>query len=488
MDNRLIAPLAAIATVLVTIVLSMQIGMAGLAVPLAVFSAIILTSRPRMLLALFWIVTILAPSLEAFIAPTYIKAIEQGIGLYILSILVAELIINRTVIPGTKLVTRIVLVLLVWVGIAHVINRVPARAFGLYVLTYLKHIWLFYFTVRHLRPEDGRAVFRIMLGSFAIQIAFNLAFYAGLNPLPYVLGRGAADASLGTVGDAHSVGYYMITCIVVLVAYLRLVPSFPAKVAACAGALLALVQFFFTFTMHGYPFLVGALGLQHLMSRRSSIRQMLGIIAVTTPLFACLVFLFSMAAFSGLERTILTKGSFRHQWRRIRYGPKWEAYEEVFLHGAHYYRYPLVGAGAGNYTSHTAYLGGRPLSRLPHMFYFYRTWDPLVRMGGSIMAVPRTGYISLYGELGPLGLLLYWGLYVIAAVRIMRQARNGSYREPHRQALAEAFVPVMLFFLILNVLVDRAAMLHLNLGLWIWAGALWNPSPAEAETAEVTAV
>jgi hypothetical protein len=151
--------------------------------------------------------------------------------------------------------------------------------------------------------------------------------------------------------------------------------------------------------------------------------------------------------------------------------------------------YPLLGGGPGNYTSRTAFLTGRPLAQLPHMFDLYISSDPgYTSARTSVLASPRTGYITLWGELGPAGMLLYWGMYVYAAVRVWRQSRRRLYVDPHRHILAQAFVPSVIAFLIVNALRDIGVVLVLNVGLWIWAAAVWNADEPPGDEAPPSGV
>ena len=478
MNAKLIAPVAIAGMLIVTVALCNVVGFLGLIVPPVVLVALLLSGNPRRLLTVFWVITIIAPTVEMFLPPMLVKIVEQVSGLYLLCILVGSYILAKRKIPGVDRMNVILFALLALTGISGIVNRVPAKPVFFYLLTYMKHFWVFYFAVRYFSPESGRGVFRVMLATFLVQMAANITVYAGINPVPRMLGRSFVDFSVGTVGGAGAVGYYMMTCVIVIVAYMRYEKSVGVRVGSCILLLLSLIQFFFTFTMHAYPLLIGGLGIHYLFASPKIGNKLLKAVSGAMLLSAVLMVLFAIGPFEGLERQVTTLGSWRRQWERVRYGPKREAYEHVFLRASEHVRYPFIGGGPGNYTSRIAFLCRRPLATLPHLFYVYETMDNKARMGGSIIAAPRTGYITTYGELGPLGLLLYWGVYVYALLHIGRQARAGGYEETHRQVLAEAFVPTMVSFLLLNVLTDRAVDPHLNLGLWIWAGCVWNVSPS----------
>lgn len=478
--NR-IAPIAMAAMTVAVIVAVNLFGYAGLAIPTLVLVSLPLVSRPKWLLLLFWSVTLLAPAAKVVLPSLAINAIEQGAGLFLLGVLLGDHIITRRSTQGTRFMTRATLGLCSVMVIAAIVNRVPPVAVLLYVLTYTKHLWAFYFTVRYLSARDGRAVFRVILFSLALQIVFNLFAVAGVNPLPRLMVRSYADFHVGTVGGAHGVGYLMVAGVLLMAALFRNSRSLSGIAAAVCGIVAMLVQFFFTFTMHAYPLLAGGLAVQHFWFSRRSIGRTARTVLLAITFGSVLGMLFSLERFETLREQLTSEQAVAKYWERVRYGAKYESYRQVFLHPGRHIRYGWLGAGPGNYTSRTAFLHGRPLSRLPHLFHIYEAMDPTVRRGGSILVSTRTGLIALWGELGPAGTLLYLWMYVYAAMRILRQRRSGLYRDPYRIMLAEAFVPVMCIFLLLNTIVDHLASLHLNVGIWIWAACLWNPPPADGQ-------
>jgi hypothetical protein len=457
-----------------------QFGPVGTALPIFMFAIIILWSRPRMLLALYWMTLLFIPTLEIVWPSPLVKYIEQGFALCLFAVLVGDLIITSETVSNTRSVARAMFFLLALAGVATIVNKVPAKPVAFYLLTYMKHFILFFFAVRYLRPQDSRFMFRLMMLSFAIQLMFNLAYYLGVNPLPRIIWRGFADASIGTVGSCNIVGYLMLATIFILIAYARNLPGLRAKWLGFVGSTVAFAQLVLTYTMHAYPLLALALGVQYaLFGRRSLFRVLRGVAAVSL-----VVGVVAAAILNGPAGRTAHLGFrpwvWQYQWDRMLHGPKIEAYREVILHGSRHLRYPLLGAGPGNYTSNIAFITGRPLALLPHMFYRYEAIERQnVSMGGSILTMTRTGLLSLWGELGPFGALVFWGIYVVAGIHVARLRRRGEYRDPYRKVLAEGFVPAIFVVFILNFLNESVAIPQLNIGLWIWAGAVWTPCPTD---------
>ncbi|MBN1556664.1 MAG: hypothetical protein JW951_00800 [Lentisphaerae bacterium] len=478
-STRIIAPIAAVVTLLAAVAFWNVLGPIGGAAPAIFFVAAMLLSKPKALLLSFWAVTLFIPTIEILAPPLLVKILEQTFGVALLGVLLADAVIQRKRLPGTQVMNGLVIGFLATAAISAFINRVPAMPLAFYLLTYTKHYWVFYFALRFLEPKDCRMIFRVMLVSFAVQFPFNLAYYVGLNPLPNMIWRRFVDASIGTVGACNVVGYFMLACICLLIAYGRRA-ALRNRVKAFVFGVVAFVQFFFTYTIHAYPLLAGAVVMQYALFRKratGTLARIVLILGVTLLLMAALV---SVGPLSHASRQIFSVDTWRYNWERMKEGPKLEAYREVLLRGSRYLNYPFLGGGPGNYTSNIAFIMNRPLAQLPHMFYRYEALDRRrVSMGGSILSMTRTGVIALWGEVGPVGFFLFWGAYVYAGWRVWRQTRNGRYHSRCRQALAEAFVPVMTVYMILNVITEMVPIHQLNLGLWIWAAAVWNGDAPE---------
>lgn len=476
----------AIAAFFILVIVACQMfGFTGLVLPAALFPLLILATHPRRLLMLFWVVTLFTPTAEILLPDFYVKITEQVFGLYLLAILLGHLIITREQIPGVRPANRFLIPLLCLMFVSAIINRVPAVPVLFYCLTYLKHFWVFYFCLAFLRKDDIRPLFHVLLLSFGVQIAFNLACWVGINPLPAMLGRGLVDSNMGTLGSSHYVGYYMITCMFVLVAWFFKAPSLAEKIFTTVGMMLTAGQFYLTYTMHAYPLLAAGMVVQYLASTR---RVSLRLLKLSPAIIAAFMVVLAFAAIRPETvdaAKFLSPDLWKERWQQMRRGFKGQAYEQVVFNASEHLPYPFFGGGPGNYTSNIAAIMRRPLAMRPHLAYLSYTVDPSARRiasYGSVLNSTAGGYLALWGELGPLGFLLYWGFYIYAGIRVWRNARRGLYHDHYRQILADAFVPVTAVMVAINAIIDSVPMLHLTLGYWIWAAALWNPESDASET------
>jgi len=485
MNPKLLPLIATLATVIAALVLCNIFGLMGLVLVPLFFAAAMLVSQPKKVLLLFWIMTLITPTADRLLPEFFVKVVEQMFGLYLLAIIVFASIITRQPIPGTKVVNRILVGLLTLMAISAVANKVPPSSVLFYMLTYMKHFWIFYYTLRFVEDKDSRKMFWAIIVTFGIQVLFNVASYLGLNPIPYVFRRGFADASLGTLGGSHYVGYYMIACMFLLIACFKQFPSIRHQLMSLLGTCVALVQFVLTFTLHAYPFLVGGLAFQHVLFSRRSLGALLKTLPVLSLLAVLGILFFAAGPWAYDMDQYLSLDPWIRQLDVVRRGYKGQAYKEIFLRASDHLPYPFLGGGPGNYSSSIAGFLGRPLSRLPHLAYLWFATDPSARLqleSGSIMYGTGSGMIALWGELGPLGLLLYWGFYVYAGGRVWRQTRAGLYTNMYKRVMAEAFVCIVPMMLGINILIDAIALLPLTLGFWIWAACVWNPSENETAT------
>jgi len=482
MNQKLMSIIVVVVAMAVTIVVSEVIGIGGILITFGALMGVMLTTRPKVVLIVFWIFALFADTTVLFTGGFVNKVIEQILGLYVLVLLLARMALAGTPLRGTKVFNWILAPLLALILVSGLANRVPALSFVFFILTYMKHFWIFYFAIQCLDGEDSPRIFLCMLLSFGIQLLFNLAFYVGLNPLPAMFGRRFIDSALGTLGSAHFVGYYMLACTLLLVAFLKRAQGLKTRVLLFAGVLTALVQFYLTFTMHAYPLLIAAIVFQYIVFNRRLIMAVMQVVALGAVFVCLLMLLVAIGPLSGHIGTNLSPESWGRRWHQVRSGYKGHAYEHVFLRSSLYLQHPLLGGGPGNYTSSTARLTNRPLSTLPHLagpFYLYTSAVKDITAFGSVIYSPSSGFMSIRGDLGPFGFLLYWALHIYAGIRVYRFCRAARYKNRYQAALAEAFVSMCGVFLGMNAIFDGIPILHFSLGFWIWAGAVWHPTPPQ---------
>ncbi len=476
--NRKFLPALVFSLFFATLLVSFNIfGLPGFFVPLLVMAALILASHPKKLLAAYWLLILFVPSLEVFFPSILIKTLEQGMGIYILFLLFADFAIRRHNLPGIKQVSWCLSALMILILASSIANKVPPDSVLFFILIYIKPFGIFFFTLQHLNKVDSKKVFRILILSLALQLLLNAAAYIGVNPLPRIIGRVFVDFSVGTLGSSHDVAYYMIVLVILMCSCLRHFNSVLIRTGCYLLSILSAIQFYLAYAIHAYPLYIGGFVLEYILYvKRVTLRHVLSSVILVTMLASVIIALFASGPQLNVSRQIAKPALVRYRIQKSMAGPKGIAYRDVFLRAHTHLDFPLLGGGPGNYTSPIAFLNERPLTKLPHLAYRFTMLARRMDYGTSISKVPWTGMLTIWGELGPLGWMLFWGLHVYAALRIFRQRQRQEYSSLYRIILAEAFVPTMIVFLLLNIIIDASRAPHLCLGIWIWAASVWNTS------------
>lgn len=139
----------------------------------------------------------------------------------------------------------------------------------------------------------------------------------------------------------------------------------------------------------------------------------------------------------------------------------------------------FLGKGPGQFSSVVALWNRAPLFNR----YFYaeleqKRYNPR----STVMLYPRTGFLSLLGDTGLIGLGLYIFLCAYAFWHIFQQTWRGAYdSSPFAYCAAVSWCGWMAFYFLLNLLADV-----LNFGLlpfltWSWAAILWHPPIPDKE-------
>lgn len=477
---RLTSAIAVTVACLLILFSAWSMGIVGLVIPAAFLIMLVLTGRPPSLLLFFWGITMVVPSLELFLPNVFVKVIEQSLALCILGVVLGKYCITKQVPQGAGFINRAMIVLLFWIGVATIVNRVPAKSVVFYLLTYVKPFWVFYFALTFLEKRHVRQFFVVFAVSVAAQVVFNLLYYAGVNPLPALAYRSFVDASIGTVGTCTHVAYFLIGFLCILSAVVKRVRTLSGLLLAYAAMAVCAIQFSLTYSFHAYPLLFGSVAMQGILFRKRMFGSGRRIVIPVAAVAVVIAVFMAMGPGSEAMGRTFSAPRMRHLWDRTVYGIKGNSYRQVFLHARHYLPYPWIGGGPGNYTSNIARLTRRPLASLQHLTYREYAFNRRqVSLGGSIMTIPLTGFVTLWGELGATGFFTFWGIHIYAVLRILKRLRAGMYEYRIQQILAEAFVPTMTMFVVLNVLVEAIAIMHIAIPLWIWAAVVWNPYPAE---------
>lgn len=481
LDTRVTSPLIALGFIVAGLGLCLLLdAQIGWAVAAAAVLWMMLMGRPRRMLGLYWIWVLLYPLGSLMVPTPLLKWVDEMLLASLLAVLLLHQILHYRGSPGLRGFGRALGLLTLLIVASALANQAPKVGVMHFCLQYMRSFLLFYYTLRFFEPKDARLFYYGLAASLLIQLGLNSGWMLGINPLPN-RSRAMTDFAVGSLDACNLVAYIAIAVFCSAIALHHLAPRRTQRTGALVLAALALFQVHITYTFHALALLAACFAYQFLDGGgrwRGRVRTAVATIAGVLLLGVLLAAL--RPGNDGLRRQ-LDLSYLSDRMTMMVEGPKGRAYREVVMTAPHDMPAPLLGAGPGNFGSMVGRMNRRPLAE-QYINYLLTAVDVISETQGfSITSGPNTGFIALWSELGPFGFILYWGLHVFVMLRVRRQNRRKAYRDPHLQALADAFVPAMGLWLVLSAIVDYNYIPYLHGGLWIWAAAVWrSDQPAAA--------
>ncbi len=412
---------------------------------------------------------------------------DEVLATVMLIVLFSHHIRSRIYLPELRPVKKALLWLLGLIVISTIMNQVPSLLAFHFCLQYMRLFLVFYYAYYFLSGDDFRTVFRVLLGLYYLQVVIDVTWFIGINPMPNWMG--SYDFSIGSGLGANIVAYFSVAFICLMVAYTDSAKTIGQKMLGLLGALCGLFQLYITYTFLAYFLLAMCLVLQEILSPRKS---HLKLVRLGRAAFALLLIAVFVAVGPGANTVAMyfQPEYLEMRWINMIHGPKGQSYADNLFRLPRDLRFPLIGGGPGNVGSMVGRMHRRPLADK------YFNWVDLsvdrrsVSEGGSITSGPMTGVLTLWSELGPLGVFFYWGIQVYTAVLVGRQVRRNQYTNRYQRVLAEGFVPTLTMVIILNIIAEYSHLVFMTSNLWIWAACVWKPiqpktiEPSRGEKAE----
>ncbi|MFH1111421.1 MAG: hypothetical protein V1790_19815 [Planctomycetota bacterium] len=462
---------------LVGIVLIVILGaVTGLSFLIAGTWGAMLIGHPKRVLLFYWCWATVGPYFHTLYPSMLTVWGDEMLIALMLGILLTHHIRARIHLPELRVVRRVLLGLAALILLSAFANRVPSKLVFHFCLQYMRFFLLVYYTYYFLSARDLKAVVLTIVGLFLLQFIVNMGWLFHVNPMPNWMG--GPDFAIGSGLGANIVAYFAIAVICLAVAYIRRSARASQKALGVILLVVALVQLYFSFTFHAYMICAACVVFQLWLvpaplHTRFAQAGMAGLAAVVVVALALAL------PGSHAVKTLLRPDFVKYRWRDMVDGPKGQSYKNSIYYLPKDLPYPIIGGGPGNVGSMVARLNRRPLA---DRYFNWVAMSVEVRElthSGSISAAPTTGLLTLWTELGPLGMLLYWGVQAYAAMRVGWAVRRGRYKGRYKRILAEAFTPTMMMLLGLNVLTDYAFIAFMNGGIWIWAACVWTPEESE---------
>ncbi len=468
-------------TVLIGLFSFVVMGVKGYIMFMMGLCVIMVSTKPRILLTMYWFYALWSPFLLNYISfIRELRYIDEVITVSMLVVLVIHILLREPSFIEYRSFLRPLFVMLFLLVLSAFANRVPKLNVVKFTLTYCRFAVLFLYAGYFLGNNGSRMVYITMIVTFLMQIALNVGWLLGISFLPN-LALGGPDFAVGTGVSANNIAYFMIVFFVLELSFLtcqyssQIMESRKGTFVTLVFMVLALFQLVLTFTLHAYILLIPVVGFFIFFFTKGRYKFRIVVAIIMCIPFVPLVLRVPVTGRSIRIDEVLTVDAIKKRVDDVKYGAKGTMYRNVFYHAMKDLPFPVLGAGPGNFASSTAMDSNRPLTERYIPLTFINMYGATVVYRGSITSYPNAGYTAIWGDLGPLGFIFYWGLHLLVVGRVWRQIKMEEYETFYQHVLALAFIPCMFLYLGLNLLLDFASLLYVSNGIWIWAAAVWAP-------------
>jgi hypothetical protein len=365
-------------------------------------------------------------------------------------------------------------VYLILAALSFVVNDGPILNAMKTTLSYGK-FYLFWYFARAIGPwsdKEKRLWMWLIVAMAFIQFPANVAWQR------HIIAVRHPDYSIGTLGNAHLVGYFSVIALFMIAGWLL---SWRGR--SVAGLIAVLVMsviigynlIFLTDTKH-VLFVVPLAALPVLMfpaikgGKKTAFVLFTGVFVA-----ASWIYLSSVLETSWRDLSYRVVNS-------VKYSGKGSMFRTITRELPHEVPVAAIfGAGPGNFCSATALHSFRPLTNKYVLPYVLRA----LKSGGSaadssVVGSPMTSFYTLIGEFGPLVCLAYCWFWFKVVRRLLRLAirdRTFTFEAGQRLAVVSGLICVFLT----GWLVEIYHIGILILPLWTMAGIYWDdqvPQPA----------
>lgn len=168
---------------------------------------------------------------------------------------------------------------------------------------------------------------------------------------------------------------------------------------------------------------------------------------------------------------------------RMKHSPKADVLAAVTTDFHFLAPYPVLGAGPGRFGSSLSVDNATPLARryiLPIMNerhrYFLSAGATGFRTGGSQLVWPQSDFLTLMGEYGWVGTLVYYSFWGWAVAQLLKK----SFAVPANSLVFGGLLSLaccLIFLAMIMLMVTPVTMPVLSFTLWAFAGRMWDMKP-----------
>lgn len=399
---------------------------------------------PTVLLAALWIYLFIRngfaePDRDPFYVARFTAPLFQmlGPGILLCMALVLALEWRRAFYRAFRVTYVLIAAMLALFVFSAIANAMPALNAVQFLFGYLQYAILVPFTVLCLkdRPVDFDRLYPWIVYPILFQFFVNLGWALRISPLQNVRRSipNNVDWAYGTLTNTTEAAG--IAAILLFFTFHLLVFKPPHAAAWPRRRLYFLIAAGFMLLLWAdskltYLTLSAAMGLMCFLTLRASIfRKVLYTVAGFS--FLACMFLASIyynyrvnpsysstVSYGDVVNLTLMGGS-----RALGNNPKIQVYEDITAKMPQDLDFPVFGGGPGNATSRFAIKNGTPLAGkylLPRI-----EWE--FQHGNSMLTLPNTGFNAMLGDLGWLGVILYYSLLLVQLGAVYRRFRRGGF-------------------------------------------------------------
>ncbi len=325
------------------------------------------------------------------------------------------------------------------------------------LLAYLGGIVFFYLVTQLLNGKFPDKIKLHLTIFFFVQLLMNVAYFLKINPIYHRLIYSQFDFAVGTIGFCNLVAYAMLVYIYWIIVSIKETRSVSIKNLIIG--ILAFFQLYLTHTAHAWGLLF--LGISALII--TFVHKRLRILLIALALFLGSI---------GLKIYLSNPNTYFRFDREVLNGPRVQLFEKLLDRD---YMSLFIGEGPGAVISGVALSSVTPLA-MNYVGDIYLTASGQESLyGASIMQQPVNDVSVIFAELGLVGTLLYFGFIISVALRVWLRYIRNEYESLDQRIMAGTFMPLVITYLSVSLLIQNLNLDSVNVILWGWAALVWNP-------------
>jgi len=453
-----------------------------LVIPILSFG-FILMGRPRILLFLYIGFLSIQPILQTANG-TIIKRTDDLLAALMWGLFFSLLALRKINMDKIKKWWKFALMMIIYAGISFLFNRGTARGAWQCLAIYLTFIPFFALIANYLRSSDFKPFLITTILFFFLNVILNIGWLLHINPIPnrawiflakHGYGSGYIDASIGTFKSCATVAYFCVFFIFLLFSLYRNINLVGKKWKKRIFFVLAIlfIQLFGTFTNHAYFFFALAFIPFALFSGTGKKWHfiVLGVVAIIS---------FNIAlATSEPFAEVFSKENLTYRYKKLNKSAKVQLFNDVLIENAKDDSIEwTLGVGPGNGMGPVGKDNLTPFALKMLLNYYQSNDREEIGQMQSITGSTRSTILTLWGDFGLFGFLIFISMYGIAIKKCFNVIRSPT-SSLQKRVIAEALIGILAMLALIGVVEDVLYNVFLIIWIWLLIAFLYLPDETE---------